>query len=274
MTTTTETKTYSARSAAIRSARSILALAIKDPTIDVHFRVTQDGDRWAWSEITEAPAAAIAAATAELIDARDIAGHAIRVLPTNPLLLDGTLYPNKGRLEEARRAAAIAEGRRIAGADGERAVKAALAKAPPVRRVSIEDAFKGDLGYGKPRTKAKAVTIPGISGAADALLADEPAPAPKAPRTPKAPAPLSKRAQAMADAEAGNMPAAPDFSAETHKPYRTMHAKLCEAIAAGNPTEIKRILIPTYNSSVVALNRYRELALIALEARKAHAKAA
>lgn len=77
-----------------------------------------------------------------------------------------------------------------------------------------------------------------------------------------------KRAQAEADAAAGIIPAAPDFSAETHKPYRAKLAQLVELVEAGDIAKLKAFPINPYSSSPKALDRYRNLAVIALKAQK------
>lgn len=77
-----------------------------------------------------------------------------------------------------------------------------------------------------------------------------------------------KRAQAEADAAAGIIPAAPDFSAETHKPYRGKLAQLVELVEAGDIAKLRAFPINPYSSSPKALDRYRNLAVIALKAQK------
>lgn len=76
-----------------------------------------------------------------------------------------------------------------------------------------------------------------------------------------------KRAAILAAAEAGQLPEPPDFSAKTHERYRGKLAKLVELVGAGDVKALRAMTIPTYDSSVAALSRYRFLALTALEAR-------
>jgi hypothetical protein len=78
---------------------------------------------------------------------------------------------------------------------------------------------------------------------------------------------LSKRAQLLADCEAGKLPPVPDFTANTHKPYRAKLAALVDLVKAGDIKGLKAVHIPTYQTSVKAMDRYRNLAVIALEAR-------
>lgn len=91
------------------------------------------------------------------------------------------------------------------------------------------------------------------------------APAPNEP----ADKPLGKRAAILASAQAGNLPTKPDFSAETHKYYRK-HLDAVEAlINAGDVAGLKAYPIDPKCSSRMAVHRYRELGVIALEARAA-----
>jgi len=81
------------------------------------------------------------------------------------------------------------------------------------------------------------------------------------------PAPAAgKRAAIEADAKAGNLPAAPDFSAETHKPYRKKLAEVVALVEKKDIKALKALQIPTYSSSPKAISRYRDLAVIAIEA--------
>lgn len=79
--------------------------------------------------------------------------------------------------------------------------------------------------------------------------------------------PLGKRAQAEADARAGKLPAAPDFSAATHKPYRKRLAETVALVDAGDIAALEAMEIKTYSSSPKAIARYRDLAVLALKAR-------
>jgi hypothetical protein len=103
------------------------------------------------------------------------------------------------------------------------------------------------------------------------------APAPKAaaakPKEAKAPkangaAKLGQRAQAEADAKAGKLPKAPDFSAPSHKRWRGKLEEVQALVKAGDAKGLKGYKLPNYSSSPVAIARYRDLAVMALEARK------
>jgi hypothetical protein len=75
---------------------------------------------------------------------------------------------------------------------------------------------------------------------------------------------LGKRAQEIANAEAGILPAAPDFSANTHKPFRKKLADLVGLVAAKDLAGLKAYAINPVSSSPKALDKYRNLAVIAL----------
>lgn len=129
---------------------------------------------------------------------------------------------------------------------------------------------------------AMADTIEGGDADAKAELAAQaeaaapkakPAKAPRAPKAAKAekPAkaakPAGKRAAIEAAAQAGQIPAAPDFSAATHERFRAKLAKIVALVEAGNIEGLKAFPINPISSSPKAMDRYRNLAVIALEAR-------
>jgi hypothetical protein len=108
-------------------------------------------------------------------------------------------------------------------------------------------------------TKALTRVVEALDGAA--IPAPKPAPAAKPA------APLGKRAQIEADAQAGKVPAPPDFSAATHASYRKRLAALVALVEAGDLKGLKaHEMLRPYNSSIVALHRYRDLAITALRA--------
>ena len=109
--------------------------------------------------------------------------------------------------------------------------------------------------------------------------------APRARRAPQARAnaerPASKAAKAsgkraamLASAQAGKLPAPPDFAAETHKRFRPKLAEVVALAKAGNAKALAAWEHKGFmGSSMKAVMRYRDLALIALEARAAKAAA-
>jgi hypothetical protein len=78
--------------------------------------------------------------------------------------------------------------------------------------------------------------------------------------------PTSKRAAVLADAQGGKLPSPPDFSAPTHARYRDTLGELVALAKAGNIEVLKRLEFKTYSSSPKAMAKYRDLAVIALEA--------
>ncbi|MEP9370609.1 hypothetical protein [Mesorhizobium sp. KR1-2] len=93
------------------------------------------------------------------------------------------------------------------------------------------------------------------------------------PQDPTAPAskpararPKSRRAEIAENAAMGVLPPAPDFSAETHRRFRGKLAEIVKLIEAGDVAALKAIEIKTYSSSPKALDSFRNLTVMALEA--------
>jgi len=76
-------------------------------------------------------------------------------------------------------------------------------------------------------------------------------------------------AEAATNAAAGIMPKAPDFSAETHKRFRPKLAELIALAKAGDVKGLKAYAINPISTSPKAMDRYRNLCVIALEAKAA-----
>ena len=72
-------------------------------------------------------------------------------------------------------------------------------------------------------------------------------------------------------AQAGALPAAPDFSKPTHARFRAKLAKLVALAEAGDVEGLKAIEINPVSTSPKAMVRYRDLAIIAIEARRSAA---
>jgi hypothetical protein len=107
-----------------------------------------------------------------------------------------------------------------------------------------------------------------------AALKAEPAPPAEAPPAPAqadpaAPAPKrdARRRAAEEAAARGELPAPPDFSAETHKPYRGKLERLIALVIAGDIAGLRAMPINPISTSPRALARFRDLSVIALEAR-------
>lgn len=128
---------------------------------------------------------------------------------------------------------------------------------------------KGATGSDKP------ASMPTLADMAAKVTAGEKIelPAPVAPAA--APAGEKKtritaKHQAMLDAAAkGVLPDAPDFSAATHTRYRAKLAKVTELAQAGDIEGLKAMAIKPICSSTIPLNRYRDISVMALEARAA-----
>ena len=69
-------------------------------------------------------------------------------------------------------------------------------------------------------------------------------------------------------AQAGALPVAPDFSKPTHARFRAKLAKLVALAEAGDVGGLKAIEIHPVSTSPKAMVRYRDLAIIAIEARR------
>lgn len=141
-----------------------------------------------------------------------------------------------------------------------------------------------------PTVKSKPVITAFDAAGNQAIVSGQPAKAPKAPKAPKAEKPakekpakaakepaadkaLGKRAQIAADAEAGILPAAPDFSAPTHARFRKKLAEIVALVEKADIKALKAYPINPVSSSPKAMDKYRNLAVIALEAQRKAAKA-
>lgn len=79
--------------------------------------------------------------------------------------------------------------------------------------------------------------------------------------------PLGRRARIEAAAREGKLPEPPDFSAETHKRFRGKLAAVVALAKAGDLEGLRAFKINPVSSSPKAIARYRDLCIIALEAR-------
>ena len=136
---------------------------------------------------------------------------------------------------------------------------------------------------GEPTRPAYATAKAGIGGTDAAIdlpaFLGRPAPAKAAPSgekpladrktAAKAEKPLGKRAAILAAAQAGILPTPPDFTAETHKRFRGKLADLVALAAAGDVAGLKAYAINPISSSPKALDRYRNLCVMALGAGRA-----
>jgi len=98
--------------------------------------------------------------------------------------------------------------------------------------------------------------------AAPTPVADiEPAAAPSAPRR-------RRDAEVEVKARQGELPPPPDFSAPTHARFRAKLAALVELAGKADANGLRVISINPASSSPKALARYRDLAVLAIEARE------
>ncbi len=87
------------------------------------------------------------------------------------------------------------------------------------------------------------------------------------PAKAKAPRPLGQRAQIEADAMAGKLPKPPDFTANTHARFRPKLDEVIALVKAGDVKALKAFKVNPVSSSPKAIVRYRDLAIMALEAK-------
>ena len=96
----------------------------------------------------------------------------------------------------------------------------------------------------------------------------KPAKVAKAPKADK-PAKLNLKAEALAAAQRGELPQPPDFSPKSHAPFRKPLAAVVAMVEAGDIKGLKAHPMQPKSSSRVMLCRYRDLAIVALEAKAA-----
>lgn len=144
--------------------------------------------------------------------------------------------------------------------NAQRAAKAAGHNLDEIEIVKAKDGFTWQLKQQPKRTDAR-----------NAKLAPDPSREPRAhggphPAAPKRPP--GKRAQIEADARAGKLPDPPDFSAETHKRFRNKLAAVVALANAGDLEGLRAFQINPVSSSPKAIKRYRDLCIVAIEARR------
>jgi hypothetical protein len=105
---------------------------------------------------------------------------------------------------------------------------------------------------------------------ADPALAEHPIAKANAASWPSGPK-TGMRKAIIEQAQAGSLPVAPDFSKPTHARFRAKLAKLVALAEAGDIEGLKAIEINPVSTSPKAMARYRDLAIIAIEARRSAA---
>jgi hypothetical protein len=120
----------------------------------------------------------------------------------------------------------------------------------------------------EPTTAEQVATVEPIAEPAAEAMAD---PAPEAELAPEPVAASPQRRRRDADLEAkarqGELPPPPDFSAPTHARFRNKLEGLIALAGRGDAEALKAVAINPVSSSPKALARYRDLCVIALEAR-------
>ncbi|MCF6110809.1 hypothetical protein [Mesorhizobium muleiense] len=142
------------------------------------------------------------------------------------------------------------------------------------------DAAAAQLSADNPNATAKPIIVAFDATGNQTVISGKPHKAPKAPKAPtaakaaKADKPAGKRAEILANAEAGTLPAKPDFSAATHARFRKKLDEIIALVEAGDIKALMAYPINPISSSPKAMDRYRNLAVTALEAQRKAAKAA
>ena len=137
--------------------------------------------------------------------------------------------------------------------------RAAQSAGIPIERIEV---LRTPKGYVWRDTGAKAPTPAEVAPAPSAEVAPAAAPQPAAAKR--------KRIdydKLEAEAHKGHLPEPPDFSAPTHARFRNKLAKLTEFAGAGDIDALRAFEINPVSSSPKAMARYRDLCVIALEAR-------
>lgn len=135
----------------------------------------------------------------------------------------------------------------------------------------VKNAFEEIIAEAQPEAQPEApAPAPKARKARKAPAKAEPAPA--APEAPApvavaAEAPRKRRSAADEAAERGELPPVPDFSANTHKPFRKKLAEVVALMQAGDVAGLRAYPIEPKSSSRKAICRFRDLAVVALEVR-------
>lgn len=183
---------------------------------------------------------------------RDLRAAASAHQPKETTMTIDASYSTKFAAERARKAISVPEAFKVTGpnADGRYAVE------------QIEGTEVAALATdAKPTKKTQAAVKK-----AKAPKAEKAAKTPAQAKVQKSEKAVGKRAAIQAAAEKGKLPAAPDFSAETHARFRPKLEELVKLVKAKDIKALKKYEINAVSSSPKALDRFRNLAVIALEA--------
>ncbi len=145
--------------------------------------------------------------------------------------------------------------------NAQRAAKAAGHEPDEIEIVKTKDGFTWRV-----KRQRKSAANP-----RDAKLAADPSREPPADGMKQSAAPrppAGKRAAIEAAARKGKLPEPPDFSAPTHTRFRNKLASVVELAKAGDLKGLQAFQINPVSSSPKAIARYRDLCMVALEARQ------
>jgi hypothetical protein len=120
---------------------------------------------------------------------------------------------------------------------------------------------EADLGTMKPEAAPEPIPVPVAGTETLAPLPPEPVISTSAPRR-------RKDADLETRARQGELPPPPDFSEATHARFRAKLEGLVAPAKKGDVEGLRAVVINPVSSSPKAMARYRDLALIAVEARK------
>jgi hypothetical protein len=210
-----------------------------------------------------------------------------RALIRNAIGFTASMFIGAGQFEKAN-AATLIEARRHAAAFSERIknsrkpmIYAGLADG---RQIFVPDDYQPTEQAMITEVETKSITAPAAAKPAKKKTAAKKTTAKKASAkkangkkakaarkngAAKAERPLGQRAAMLAAAEAGKLPAAPDFSAPTHARFRKKLAEVVALVKAGDVRKLRAFEINPVSSSPKAIDRYRNLAVVALSAKAA-----
>ena len=139
----------------------------------------------------------------------------------------------------------------------------------PVEAVPTEDAYDPPAFLLRTETVEAAVDPEPISSipVMDLIVDSYPIAAANAASWPAGPK-TGKRKAIVEQAQAGALPAVPDFSKPTHARFRAKLARLVALAEAGDVEGLKAVAINPVSTSPKAMARYRDLAIVAIEARR------
>ena len=142
----------------------------------------------------------------------------------------------------------------------------------PVEAAPTEDAFEPPAFLRRIETveaafdpePVRSIPVTELTADSHPIAAANAASWPAGPKT-------GKRKAIIAQAQAGALPTAPDFSKPTHARFRAKLARLVALAEAGDVEGLKALAINPVSTSPKAMARYRDLAVVAIEARKSAA---